>query len=81
MVSGYYRIGVLKSIGFTPGQIMAIYLGQAIVPAVAGCLAGLALGNLMAGALLNRAASAFQVNVVFAGLIMTGQPVAIAGAT
>jgi putative ABC transport system permease protein len=64
VVSGYYRIGVLKSIGFTPGQIMAIYLGQAIVPAVAGCLAGLALGNLMAGALLNRAASAFQVGTL-----------------
>ena len=64
VVSGYYRIGVLKSIGFTPGQIRASYIGQAMVPAVAGCLAGLALGNLLAGALLNRAASAYQVGTL-----------------
>jgi putative ABC transport system permease protein len=64
VVSGYYRIGVLKSIGFTPGQIVAAYIGQAIVPAVIGCLAGLALGNLTAGALLNRAASIYQVGTL-----------------
>jgi putative ABC transport system permease protein len=64
VVSGYYRIGVLKSIGFTPGQVTAIYIGQALVPAAAGCLAGLVLGNLLAGALLNRAASAFQVGTL-----------------
>ncbi len=64
VVSGYYRIGVLKSIGFTPGQVTAIYIGQALVPAAAGCLAGLVLGNLLAGALLNRAASVFQVGTL-----------------
>jgi putative ABC transport system permease protein len=43
---------------------MAIYIGQALVPAAAGCVAGLALGNLLAGALLNRAASVFQVGTL-----------------
>jgi putative ABC transport system permease protein len=40
VVAGYRRIGVLKSIGFTPRQVVAAYTIQAMVPAVAGCLAG-----------------------------------------
>src|SRR5262249_51466485 len=29
VVAGYWRIGVLKSIGFSPGQVVAAYTGQA----------------------------------------------------
>jgi putative ABC transport system permease protein len=61
VVAGYRRIGVLKSIGFTPGQVMAAYSGQVMIPAVAGCLAGLVIGNLLSGALLNRTANLYQV--------------------
>ena len=46
VMAGYHRIGVLKSIGFTPAQIAAAYLAQLGVPALAGALAGTALGNL-----------------------------------
>jgi hypothetical protein len=28
VVAGYRRIGVLKSIGFTPGQVAASYIAQ-----------------------------------------------------
>ena len=38
VVSGYRRIGILKSIGFTPGQVVAAYAGQVSVPAIIGCL-------------------------------------------
>jgi len=61
VVAGYHRIGVLKSIGFTPGQVIAAYAGQALAPAVAGTLGGLVLGHLLAAALLGRAARAYQV--------------------
>ena len=30
VVSGYRRIGILKSIGFTPGQVVAAYAGQVV---------------------------------------------------
>ena len=46
-IAGYHRIGILKSIGFTPGQVVAAYTGQVAVPAVGGCLGGVALGNLL----------------------------------
>lgn len=59
VVAGYRRIGILKSIGFTPGQVMAAYAGQVSVPAVAGCLCGVALGNLLAVPLLAKTAQVF----------------------
>jgi hypothetical protein len=45
VTAGYRRIGVLKSIGFTPAQIAATYLVQLGIPALAGALAGTVLGN------------------------------------
>jgi putative ABC transport system permease protein len=61
VVAGYRRIGILKSIGFTPAQVVAAYAGQVTVPAVVGCLAGVVLGNVMAAPLLNKAASVYGV--------------------
>jgi putative ABC transport system permease protein len=61
VAAGYQRIGVLKSIGFTPGQVTAAYTAQAALPAAAGCLAGLVAGNLAAVPLLGRSASVYRV--------------------
>jgi putative ABC transport system permease protein len=61
VVSGYRRIGVLKSIGFTPGQVVAAYASQMTVPALAGAVGGVVLGNLLAVPLLSQTASAYGV--------------------
>jgi putative ABC transport system permease protein len=61
VVSGYRRIGILKSIGFTPGQVIAAYAGQVAIPAVIGCVVGVVLGNLLALPLLSKTANAFGV--------------------
>ena len=61
VVAGYRRIGVLKSIGFTPGQVAAAYAGQVAVPAVAGCAVGVVFGNLLAVPLLAKTATAYGV--------------------
>jgi putative ABC transport system permease protein len=61
VIAGYYRIGILKSIGFTPGQVVAAYTGQVAVPAVAGGLGGVALGNLLAAPLLRKTANVYAV--------------------
>ncbi|MEY9846600.1 ABC transporter permease [Streptacidiphilus sp. MAP5-3] len=50
--SGTRRIGVLKALGFTPGQVVRAYVGQALIPAVVGTLLGAGLGNLAAGQVL-----------------------------
>ncbi|MFJ5927404.1 FtsX-like permease family protein [Kitasatospora sp. NPDC092948] len=48
VVSGFRHIGVLKAIGFTPNQVVAVYLTMLSVPAVAGCVLGTVTGNLAA---------------------------------
>jgi len=55
------RIGILKSIGFTPGQVIAVYVTGAGLPALAGCLLGLVLGNVLAIPVLGHAAHVFGV--------------------
>jgi putative ABC transport system permease protein len=64
VAAGYRRIGVLKSIGFTPGQVVAAYAGQVLVPALAGCLAGVALGNALAVPLLAKTATVYRVGTL-----------------
>jgi putative ABC transport system permease protein len=61
VLAGYRRIGVLKSIGFTPAQVAMSYLAQLGVPTVAGCAAGAALGNYWVLPELNNSAAAFHV--------------------
>jgi len=61
VLAGYRRIGILKSIGFTPGQVVTAYAAAAVAPAAAGCAAGLVIGNLLAAPLLGSAASVYGV--------------------
>ncbi len=53
VAAGYRRIGLLKSIGFTPAQVTVAYLAQTGTPAAAGAIAGTALGNWWVDPMLN----------------------------
>ena len=64
VIAGYRRIGVLKSIGFTPGQVVAAYTGQVMVSAIAGCLLGVVLGNVLAVPVLGQTATVYQVGTL-----------------
>ena len=61
VVAGTQRIGVLKSIGFSPAQVVAVYVLQVAVPALLGCVAGAAAGNLLAVPLLSQQAQVYGV--------------------
>jgi putative ABC transport system permease protein len=61
VLAGYRRIGVLKSIGFTPLQVAAAYVAQTGAPALAGVAAGTVLGNWWVTPRLNVAANLFKV--------------------
>ncbi|GIE74873.1 hypothetical protein Aph02nite_08230 [Actinoplanes philippinensis] len=52
VVSGFRHIGVLKSLGFTPRQVVGVYLTMVIVPATAGAILGTGLGAVGAQPLL-----------------------------
>ncbi len=64
VVAGTRRIGVLKSIGFSPGQVVASYLIQVAVPALAGCVAGVIVGNLLSVPLLGQTAQVYGVGAL-----------------
>jgi putative ABC transport system permease protein len=58
VIAQYQRIGVLKSLGMTPGQVIAVYLTRIGWPALAGCVIGVALGNGLAIPELPKSANA-----------------------
>jgi putative ABC transport system permease protein len=61
VIAQYQRIGVLKSLGLTPAQVVAVYLSRIGLPAVAGCLVGVAGGYLLTIPVLHKSANAYGV--------------------
>jgi putative ABC transport system permease protein len=61
VTAGTRRIGVLKSVGFTPAQVIVVYVLQVTVPAVAGVAAGAVIADLLAAPLLGRTSQVFAV--------------------
>jgi putative ABC transport system permease protein len=61
VVASYTRIGVLKSVGLTPAQVVVAYLSRVGWPALAGCLAGVVAGNVLAIPVLHNSAGAYGV--------------------
>ncbi len=64
VTAGTRRIGVLKSIGFSPGQVVAAYLIQVGAPALGGCVAGAVVGNLLSVPLLGQTAQVYGVGAL-----------------
>lgn len=57
--AGTRRIGVLKSLGFTPAQVARAYVGQALIPSAVGIVLGVVLGDLASVPLLGQTDSAY----------------------
>jgi putative ABC transport system permease protein len=64
VVAGYRRIGILKSIGFTPAQVVGSYAGLITVPAGAGCTGGVLIGNALSVPLLSHTATLYGVGAL-----------------
>ncbi|MFA1545016.1 ABC transporter permease [Actinomadura chokoriensis] len=61
VVSGFRRIGVMKALGFTPTQVVAVFVGMIAPPALLGCAAGLLAGHLLAGRVAAGLAAGFEL--------------------
>jgi putative ABC transport system permease protein len=61
VVAQYQRIGVLKSLGLTPAQVVAVYLNRVTGPALTGCVIGAAAGGLLSLSVLHQSAGAYGV--------------------
>ena len=58
VVASYREIGIMKAIGYTPGQVVQAITGLMLVPAIIGCAIGIPVGVGLAGPLLERGARA-----------------------
>jgi putative ABC transport system permease protein len=69
VIAGYRDIGIMKSVGFTPGQVMSVLLGLILLPALAGCLIGIPLGTAGSQPFLQQTAHAFGLPAPFTAAI------------
>jgi putative ABC transport system permease protein len=60
VLSQFKQIGMLKAIGFTQAQILALYLGQYLVLSFIGCLIGSIIGSLLAPLALDNIAASLN---------------------
>ena len=58
VLAAYREVGVMKAIGFTPGQVVAVFVLQMLAPAALGCAAGVVAGTLLSQPLLDGTARA-----------------------
>ena len=61
VIAQYQRIGVLKSLGLTPAQVVAVYLSRIGWPALVGCVVGVAGGYALTIPVLQQSAGAYGV--------------------
>ena len=61
VIAGSRDIGIMKSIGFTPVQVVAVVAGQMLIPALAGCLGGVPLGIFISQPFLADTAHALNL--------------------
>jgi putative ABC transport system permease protein len=61
VVAGYRDIGMLKALGFTPLQVLLVYLGQMALPAAAAAAVGVVFGSLASRPFLASAASTLDL--------------------
>ena len=65
VVAGVREIGIMKSVGFTPAQVVATFAGQMLIPAGVGCALGLPIGVLLSQPFLDDTAHAFGLPRTF----------------
>ncbi len=65
VLSSYREIGVMKAVGFTPGQVTRTLLVQILVPVAVGAVVGVALGTALSQPVLADTARAFGLPTAF----------------
>jgi putative ABC transport system permease protein len=59
VVAGFRAIGVQKTLGFTPAQVVSVHAGQILTVAAPACLLGTAIGYLASFPILSQTAQAY----------------------
>jgi putative ABC transport system permease protein len=59
VIAEYREIGIMKSVGFAPGQVVAVLMTQILISVLIGCMVGLPAGMLLSQPFLANTAHAF----------------------
>ena len=85
VVAGTRTIGVLKSLGFTPAQVVSGYVAQVLAPALVGCAIGVPVGVVLAQPVLDQTRRAYNLPAQIGGvplwvmlLVAAGVPLVVA---
>ena len=65
ILTSYRDIGVMKAVGYTPGQVSTILAGQVLAPAIVGSVVGVVLGTIASQPLIHDTALAFGLPTAF----------------
>ena len=57
VLSSYRDVGIMKALGFTPVEVVGIFIGQMVLTALAGAIIGIPVGALASRPLLSTAAA------------------------
>ena len=58
VISSYWEIGIMKAVGFTPLQVVGVFVLQVLIPAVAACAVGIPAGTILSQPLLANSSQA-----------------------
>jgi putative ABC transport system permease protein len=61
VISSYREIGIMKAVGFTPLQVVSVFVVQILVPAAAACVIGIPAGAFLSQPLLANSSSALGI--------------------
>jgi putative ABC transport system permease protein len=78
VIAGIRDIGVMKSLGYTPFQVVLVFAGQMLIPSAIGCLIGVAAGIGASQPFLADTAQAFNLPQTF-GVAPVADALGIAG--
>jgi putative ABC transport system permease protein len=65
VLTGYRDIGVMKAVGHTPAQVVAILMAEILVPATLGAVVGVGLGTIASEPILGQTARSFGLPEAF----------------
>jgi len=58
VISAYREIGIMKAVGFTPFQVVGVFVLQIVAPAAAACLVAIPAGTILSQPLLANSSQA-----------------------
>lgn len=61
VLSSFREIGIIKALGFTPAEVLVVYVGQMVVPTAIGAVLGIPLGAAGSRPFLDDAANSLRL--------------------